>query len=120
MEHDRYELLVKRIYEAPAPEDGFRVLVDRLWPRGVSKEDAALGLWLPAIAPSVRLRKWFGHDGDRWEAFKESYYQELDERPDVITELFQKAAGKTITLLYAAQDERYNNAVALRDYLEGM
>ena len=119
MKYDEITLKLKRIYEDPAPEDGFRVLVDRLWPRGVSKEEARLDLWLGGIAPSPRLRKWFNHDPARWEEFVDRYFTELDEQPEQITELFQKATTSAITLLFAAKDVKHNHAAALKMYLEG-
>ncbi len=119
MKYDEITLRLKRIYDDPAPGDGFRVLVDRLWPRGVSKENAQLDLWLGDIAPSPGLRKWFNHDPVRWDEFIDRYHDELDERPEVITELFQKATTSPITLLFAAKDVRHNHALALKMYLEG-
>ncbi|EMA54476.1 DUF488 domain-containing protein [Halococcus thailandensis] len=107
----------KRIYEEPDPEDGTRVLVDRLWPRGVSKEDAALDRWAKDAAPSDELRNWFDHDPERWDEFKERYRDELSDR-DVVDELRELADGGTVTLLYAATDREHNNAVVLRDVLE--
>ncbi|WP_420643831.1 DUF488 domain-containing protein [Candidatus Leptofilum sp.] len=120
MKYDKITLQLKRIYDAPDPNDGFRVLVDRLWPRGVSKEDAQLDLWLGDIAPSPRLRKWFGHDPARWDGFLDRYFAELDENSQVVTELFQKATSSNVTLLFAAKDVRHNHAVALKMYLEGV
>ena len=114
-----YTLKIKRIYDDPQLEDGFRVLVDRLWPRGVSKEAAHLDLWLGGVAPSHSLRKWFNHEPARWQDFVARYHAELDEYPDAITELFQKATSSQITLLYAAKDVRHNHAAALKLYLEG-
>ena len=119
MKYDEITLRLKRIYDDPAPGDGFRVLVDRLWPRGVGKENAQLDLWLGDIAPSPGLRKWFNHDPVRWDEFIDRYHDELDERPEVITELFQKATTSPITLLFAAKDVRHNHALALKMYLEG-
>lgn len=117
--YEEITLKLKRIYDEPTLEDGFRVLVDRLWPRGVSKEDAHLDLWLGDIAPSPGLRKWFNHDPARWDKFIDRYHAELDERPEVVTELFQKATSGKITLLFAAKDVRHNHALALKMYLEG-
>jgi uncharacterized protein YeaO (DUF488 family) len=119
MKYHRITLQLKRIYDDPAPTDGFRVLVDRLWPHGVSKEDAKIDLWLGGIAPSPGLRKWFNHDPARWSEFLDRYFAELDEQPEVITELFQKGTTGQITLLYAAKDVRHNHALALKMYLEG-
>jgi uncharacterized protein YeaO (DUF488 family) len=119
MKYDEIKIQIKKIDEEPAPEDGFRVLVDRLWPSGVSQEEARLDLWLGDIAPSPRLRKWFNHDPARWDKFLEQYFTELDENPQVVTELFQKATSSKITLLFAANDAKFNHAVALKIYLEG-
>lgn len=119
MKYDEISLQLKRIYDDPAPADGFRVLVDRLWPRGVSKEDALIDLWLGDIAPSPGLRKWFNHDPARWNDFLDRYFAELDENPQAVTELFQKTTSGKITLLYAAKDVQHNHAVALKMYLEG-
>jgi uncharacterized protein YeaO (DUF488 family) len=110
---------VKRVYNDPSTEDGVRILVDRLWPRGLKKEAAKLDEWLKEIAPSDELRKWFGHDPDRWEEFKARYFHELDRQSEVISKLKEKARSGKVTLLFAARDETYNNAVALKEYLEG-
>lgn len=107
----------KRVYEDPDPEDGTRVLVDRLWPRGVSKEGAHLDDWMKDIAPNDDLREWFDHDTDRWSEFRERYGSELDDRPERVEELLGYARTGTLTLLYAATDEEHNNAVVLADYL---
>jgi uncharacterized protein YeaO (DUF488 family) len=109
---------VKRIYETPSSQDGWRVLVDRLWPRGVSKEHAKIDLWLKAIAPSDRLRKWFGHDPKKWDDFKKKYELELREKRELLLEIkrAEKERG-TVTLLYSAKDEEHNQAVALRAIL---
>jgi uncharacterized protein YeaO (DUF488 family) len=107
----------KRIYEEPESEDGTRVLVDRLWPRGVSKEGAALDRWAKDVAPSDELRNWFDHDPERWDEFKQRYRDELTDR-DVVDELRELADDGTVTLLYAATDRDHNNAVVLRDVLE--
>ena len=109
---------LKRIYEDFEESDGFRILIDRLWPRGLSKENAKIDLWLKEIAPSESLRKWFGHDPVKWEEFKEKYIAELKSRQEQIEEV--KALAKThkvITLLYAAKDENHNNAVVLKEVL---
>jgi uncharacterized protein YeaO (DUF488 family) len=110
---------VKRVYDDPSAEDGIRILVDRLWPRGLKKEAARLDDWLKEIAPSNELRKWFGHDPDRWEEFKARYFHELERQNEAINKIKEKASSSTITLLFAARDETHNNAVALREYLEG-
>ena len=110
---------VKRVYDDPSAEDGIRILVDRLWPRGLKKEAARLDDWLKEIAPSNELRKWFGHDPDRWEEFKVRYFHELERQNEAINKIREKASSSTVTLLFAARDETHNNAVALREYLEG-
>ncbi|MFK0299315.1 DUF488 domain-containing protein [Brevundimonas sp. NPDC090276] len=108
---------VKRAYDPPAPEDGQRVLVDRLWPRGLSKENAAIDLWLKAIAPSTALRQWFGHDPARWDEFQQRYRTELEVNGEVVAQLRDVIrAGKT-TLIYGAKDEAHNDAVVLAGYM---
>jgi uncharacterized protein YeaO (DUF488 family) len=105
---------VKRIYEPPDPADGLRFLVDRLWPRGLKKEACVLDGWLKELAPSDALRRWFQHDPARWKEFQRRYFKELDERPDACRAI---ARNKMVTLLYAARDEKHNQAVALKAYL---
>lgn len=111
------QLKTKRIYDEPSPDDGARVLVDRLWPRGVSKEAAALDEWAKELAPTDELREWYDHDPDRWEGFKERYEEELDERRDAIESAILDRSG-TVTLLYAARDTERNNAVVLKAYAD--
>ncbi len=108
---------IKRIYEPPKKGDGRRVLVDRIWPRGVSREAAALDLWLKDIAPSTELRKWFGHDPSRYADFRNRYRQELDENPQPVAELAALAKQGDVLLLYSAHDEQFNQAVVLAEYL---
>lgn len=108
---------VKRIYDEPATEDGTRVLVDRLWPRGIAKDKARIDEWLKVIAPSDELRQWFGHDPARWDEFRERYRRELDAKAELLDGLRKLAAGGTVTLLFAAKDEQHNNAVVLKDIL---
>jgi uncharacterized protein YeaO (DUF488 family) len=110
-------LHIKRIYEAPAGGDHTRVLVDRLWPRGVSKQRAAVALWLKEIAPTDALRKWFGHDPSRWDEFRIRYSAELDQNHDEVNRLRHLIQDGSVTLLYAAKDEAHNNAVVLMEYL---
>jgi len=110
---------VKRVYTEASGGDGFRVLVDRLWPRGLSKRDANVDLWLRDVAPSAELRKWFAHDPRHWDEFVERYFTELERVPDVWQSLVGRVRSGLVTLLYAAKDEQHNNAVALRRYLEG-
>ncbi len=109
---------IRRAYEPAARGDGRRVLVDRIWPRGVSKEEAQVDEWLKEIAPSNELRKWFGHDPERWEEFRKRYFRELDARPELVQQLREWADGHTVTLVYGARDTEHNNAVALKEYLE--
>lgn len=109
---------IKRAYERPEAGDGFRVLVDRLWPRGVSKGSARLDLWLKEIAPSTPLRKWFGHDPKKWKEFRTRYMRELEEHSNLVAELLEHAKKETVTLVYGAKDEEHNDAVVLKDYLE--
>jgi uncharacterized protein YeaO (DUF488 family) len=109
---------LKRIYEPAAAEDGLRVLVDRLWPRGLAKEKAAVDHWLKEVAPSTTLRQWFGHDPARWPEFRERYRAELREDPAALAALRRLCRGRTVTLLYAASDPEHNNAVVLKSLLE--
>jgi uncharacterized protein YeaO (DUF488 family) len=111
---------LKRVYEKPSPDDGLRVLVERLWPRGLTKERAAVDLWLKDVAPSPELRKWFGHDRARWKQFQERYRQELQEKEDAIELLKQKGKGGTVTLVYAARDEEHNGALVLKRLLQSL
>lgn len=108
----------KRVYAAPEAGDGRRVLVDRLWPRGVKKADLAYDLWLKEIAPSHDLRTWFGHDPARWDEFRRRYGAELDANPEAVTRLRALAKTGPVTLLFSAKDEARNQAVALKGYLE--
>jgi len=110
---------LKRAYDPPAPEDGARLLVERLWPRGLTKEKAALDLWLKDAAPSPELRKWFSHDPDRWEEFKRRYREELTDRQDIIKMLREKSRAGTVTFIYAARDQTRNSAVVLKEVVEG-
>lgn len=110
---------VKRVYETPSPEDGTRVLVDRLWPRGLTKEKAAVDRWMKEVAPSTELRKRFSHTPEKWEEFRRCYAAELDAVPDAVAELHAMADAGTVTLLFGTREERRNNAVALKAYLEG-
>lgn len=108
----------KRIYEKSEENDGFRILIDRLWPRGLSKENARIDLWLKEVAPSDNLRKWFGHDPEKWDKFKEKYKSELINKQEQIDEIKKlETHHKIITLLYAAKDENHNNAVVLKEIL---
>jgi uncharacterized protein YeaO (DUF488 family) len=110
---------LKRVYEDPSPKDGVRVLVERLWPRGLTKKRAAVDLWLKEVAPSPELRKWFAHDPARWEQFQKRYRKELREQKDAIRQLKQEAKQGTVTLVYAARDEEHNSALALKKLIQG-
>ncbi len=109
-------LKVKRIYEPVGKEDGFRILVDRLWPRGMTKEKAAIDLWLKEIAPSTELRKWFNHDPAKWKEFQKKYTKELKENHEMTDTLKEHLKKGNVTLLYAAKDEAHNEALVLKDY----
>lgn len=108
---------LKRAYEPAGADDGVRILVDRLWPRGISKEEAAVDRWLKEIAPSAELRRWFGHDPARWEEFRRRYTRELHDNAALLDELRGLARHGTVTLVYGARDEAHNDAVVLRDLL---
>jgi len=112
------QIRVKRIYEEPNRSDGFRVLVDRLWPRGISKERAALDLWMKTVAPSTELRQWFGHDPSRWKEFAKRYRAELRGHTSELVELRSRARKAPLTLLFGARDSEHNEAVVLRAVLE--
>lgn len=112
------KLLIKRVYEQPAKDDGLRVLVDRLWPRGLKKEEAAVDLWLKDIAPSAKLRRWFGHDARKWPEFRRRYRSELGDRKDEIATLRRRGGNEPVTLLYGARDEAHNQAVVLKEFIE--
>ena len=109
---------IKRVYEPFEKDDGFRVLVDRLWPRGLSKEKARIDLWLKEIVPSTDLRKWFGHDPEKWKGFRNRYETELRNHGDLVETLEEKAKQGAITLLFAARDEKHNEALVLKRFLE--
>ncbi len=108
---------LKRVYESPHENDGRRILVDRIWPRGMSKAKAALDDWMKDIAPSNELRKWFDHRDERWDEFRRAYLAELDQHGDRLAELESLAKRETVTLLFAAKDEHRNNAVVIREWL---
>jgi uncharacterized protein YeaO (DUF488 family) len=109
---------IKRVYDKPAKADGRRVLVDRVWPRGLTKKEARIDDWLKEIAPSTRLRKWFGHDPARWTEFKKRYAADLNGQREQVEQLAQRARRRTVTLLFGAKDVEHNNAVALKEFLE--
>ena len=108
----------KRVYEGSSKQDGYRILVDRLWPRGLSKEAAGVDLWLKEIGPSAALRTWFSHDEKKWQGFRRKYFKELETKPDLVEQIraLQKNE-KVITLLFGAKDEQHNQAVALKEFL---
>ncbi|SIQ38643.1 Uncharacterized conserved protein YeaO, DUF488 family [Paracoccus thiocyanatus] len=112
------DLAIRRAYDPPGPHEGRRVLVDRIWPRGISRETLGADLWLKEIAPSDELRHWFDHDPERWAEFRRRYRAELDANPGPLRELRALMRKGPVTLLYGAKDTRHNNAVALRDYLD--
>ena len=112
------QIWLKRAYDKPEPVDGTRVLVDRLWPRGLKKEDARLNVWLKEIAPSDDLRKWFGHDPDKWDEFKKRYAGELKGNAEAVKKLREIIEEGRVTLIYGAKDEQHNNAVVLKQYME--
>ncbi len=109
---------VKRVYDPPSASDGTRILVDRLWPRGLSKASLKLDEWMKDISPSNELRKEFGHHEGKWGEFQKRYFKELDEHPDLVKQLIQISRAEKLTLLFAAKDVEHNNAVALKEYLE--
>ncbi|MGC9444983.1 MAG: DUF488 domain-containing protein [Candidatus Methanospirareceae archaeon] len=113
-------LQAKRIYEQPSEDDGFRILVDRLWPRGISKDKANVDLWLKDIAPSTELRKWFAHKEERWDEFKQRYFVELKEKTELIQTIRAKSEQGSVTLLYSAKNDTFNNAIALEEYIESL
>ncbi len=113
------KIALKRAYEPASPADGRRILVERLWPRGISKERAALDLWLKDIAPSPALRTWYEHDVAKWPEFKRRYTQELRENPAAVNELRQRIKQGKVTLVYGSKDEEHNSATVLKEYLEG-
>jgi uncharacterized protein YeaO (DUF488 family) len=110
---------LKRVYEEPSESDGLRILVDRLWPRGLTKERAAVDLWLKEVAPSTELRKWFGHDPAKWKQFQIRYRKELRENKNALDLLKEKCKEGIVTLVYGARDEEHNEALVLREMLQG-
>lgn len=110
-------LKLKRAYDPPSEDDGCRILVDRLWPRGLRKAEARIECWLKEIAPSAGLRQWFDHDPARWEEFRRRYFTELDGRAPVVEELRRRMRQGRVTLVYGARDQIHNHAVALQEYL---
>jgi len=109
---------IKRTYESPARTDGRRILVERLWPRGMKKEDLHADGWMKDVAPSTELRKWFSHDPEKWQEFRRRYVAELDRQPETWQPLIEAAGSHDVTLLYSSRDREHNNAVVLREYLQ--
>lgn len=114
------EIKIKRAYENPNDTDGYRILVDRLWPRGVSKEKAKVDYWPKELAPSAELRNWFSHDLNKWPEFKSRYFKELDGNPELLKELLQYVHKGTVTFVYSSKEQLINNAVALKEYVESL
>ena len=108
----------ERIYEAPRNKGGYRVLVDRLWPRGLRKDEVDVDLWLKNVAPGTELRKWFAHDPSKWNQFKRRYFHELESKQESVDQLIASAKELPLVLLYGARDTEHNQAVALKEYLE--
>lgn len=113
-----HPIRLKRAYEKPSPDDGFRILVERLWPRGVSKASAGIDLWLKDLAPSAELRKWYSHDPDKWTEFRARYRQELKTKREATHELKTRLKAGQVTFVFAAKDEEHNSAVVLKEFLE--
>ena len=109
---------IARAYDAPEPDGRYRVLVDRLWPRGVKKEELKLDAWMKQLAPSTELRRWFNHDPQRWDEFRKRFFKELEATPDQVAQLREAAEKQIVLLLYGARDEKHNNAVAVKEFLE--
>jgi len=107
---------LKRVYENP--NDGKRILVERLWPRGLKKNEAKIDDWLREVAPSTELRKWFGHDPAKWSEFKDRYWKELAKKQNIVSKLAKECRKKKVTFVFAAKEQKYNNAVALKEYIE--
>ena len=114
----KLHLKLKRVYDAAGADDGCRILVDRLWPRGVKKEAVHIDLWLKEAAPSPELRKWFNHDPDKWEPFRAAYLEELRQHPERAAPIVEHARKKTVTLVYGAKDEEHNHALVLKEFLK--
>ena len=119
-EENRTVIQIKRVYEAPDSSDGFRILVDRLWPRGLSKADAKVGFWTKEISPSTKLRQWYNHDPQKWSEFKSRYFAELGAKLEKVEELLGYLRTGPVTFVYSSKEQRLNNAVALKEYIESM
>ena len=120
MNGKRIEIRVKRVYEEPEESDGRRILVDRLWARGLSKEKANVDVWVKEIAPSTELRRWYGHDPNKWTEFKNRYAAELETNAGQVEEILGEIQAGTVTFLYSSKEEQLNNAVALKEYIESI
>ncbi|MCE5185303.1 MAG: DUF488 domain-containing protein [Planctomycetaceae bacterium] len=112
------QIAIKRAYDKPSAADGHRILIDRIWPRGISKKDAAIDEWVKDLAPSSQLRKWFGHQPEKWPEFKKRYFKELDSNKEQAQAICRTVKKQHVTFVYGAREERFNNAVALKEYLE--
>lgn len=112
------KIQVKRIYDAPSTSDGVRILVDRLWPRGIKKGDAKIDLWLKDIAPSTTLRKWYAHDPEKWTEFQKKYGKELEDKSELLEKIVKELKKGSVTLLYSSKETERNNAVCLKNYLD--
>ncbi len=112
------KIKLKRIYEQPSADDGLRIFVDRLWPRGLTKDKAKMDIWAKEIAPSTELRRWYGHDSGKWRQFRTRYFEELDHKPEEVGQLMRHVQKGEVTLLFAAREEHLNNASALKAYIE--
>ena len=112
------EINIKRAYDSPGDDDGYRILVDRLWPRGISKDKAKIDFWPKQLAPSTELRRWYGHDLEKWSEFKSRYFAELEGNPELVSELLEYVGKGTVTFVYSSKEQRLNNAVALKEYVE--
>lgn len=109
---------IKRIYEAPSPDDGYRVLIDRIWPRGISKEKGEIDTWAKEVAPSSELRKWYNHDHNKWEEFKQKYFAELEQNQEAVAEFRAKISKGAVTFLFSSKELKLNNAYALKEFIE--
>lgn len=120
MNSKRMTIRIKRVYEEPEESDGRRILVDRLWARGLSKEKAKVDLWVKEIAPSTELRRWYGHNPKKWTEFKSRYAAELETNPGIVEEILGEVQAGVVTILYSSKEEQLNNAVALKEYIESI
>jgi len=121
MDHkEKMDIRIKRAYENPAEDDGPRILVDRLWPRGISKEKAGIDFWPKELAPSTELRRWYGHDPQKWEEFKKRYSEELENQEDLLEELLGYVRNGPVTFVFSSEELKLNNAAALKLYIESL